>query len=178
MKSVCVGCEKLRNCTTVLGSVHLKGISLKNDKELAKQIQFPLLKEITGHLIVTFLEDVRSLSDILPNLAVIRGRIANLFKDYAFVVYRNAGLRTLGLNALTTVKQGGIKIEFNPFLCYLDRVRWKSLMNHEKYELSIGSNSQDCFDKCSGCQTPSGHGSSGISYCWAEEKKNCQTCKS
>lgn len=181
-KAVCIGCKDLENCTTVHGSVHLKGILLKNKDELAKKLRFPKLREITGHLIVTFLADVKSLSEILPNLSVIRGQVAHLYQDYALVVYLNDELRTLGLNSLTVVKQGGIKIGLNPKLCYLDRVRWESLINHgregEKYELSIGGNSKDCLDEyCVGCRTPAGHGSSGLTYCWGGKKQNCQQRK-
>ena len=181
--SSCMGCEKLRNCTSVFGSVRLKGISFSNrNKHLRKELHFPHLREITGHLIVTFLQDgATSVSDILPNLAVIHGRVEQLFQGYALVVYKNKGLQNLGLNSLTLIKQGGIKIEFNPQLCYLDRIRWQSLMGNgeaKKYELAMKGNLKDCFEKCSeSCNTPSGHGSSGHKYCWGRKKQNCQKCE-
>lgn len=177
----CLGCDKLRNCTSVFGSLHLKGISFsKRNEHLRKELRFPHLREITGHLIVTFLMDGTSLSDILPNLAVIHGRAESLFQGYALVIYQNEGLQNIGLNSLTVIKQGGIKIEFNPKLCYLDRVRWASLMVHNgaAKKLAMNGNSKDCFAKCSeSCHTPSGHGSSGHKYCWGRERKNCQKCE-
>lgn len=142
---------------------------------------FPHLREITGHLIVTFVMDTASLSDILPNLAVIHGRVEDLFQGYALVVYQNEGLQNLGLNSLTMIKQGGIKIEYNPKLCYLNHIRWQSLMGYgeaKKYELAMKGNSKDCFAKCSdSCLTPSGHGSSGLKYCWGKGRKSCQKCR-
>ena len=182
--SSCTGCDRLRECTSVVGSVHLKGISFsESSAHLRRELHFPKLREITGHLIVTFLEDgATSVSDILPNLAVIHGRVENQFLGYALVVYKNKGLQNLGLNSLTLVKQGGIKIEFNPKLCYLDRIRWQALMDNgqaTKYELAMKGNSKDCFPKCSeSCRTPSGQGSSShIKYCWGRNQKNCQKCE-
>lgn len=182
-KASCIGCDALRNCTSVFGSVHLKGIFLNNkrNEHLQKELRFPHLREITGHLIVTFVDDVTSLSDILPNLAVIRGRVEKQFQGYALVVYRNKGLQNLGLNSLTLIKQGGIKIEFNQKLCYLDYIRWQSLRDYgegKKYDLAMNGNSNECFAKCSEfCHTPSGHGSSGHKYCWGRGRKNCQKCE-
>ena len=179
--SRCEGCDELRNCTSVYGSVHLKGISFRKNESLRNEFRFPKLREITGHLIVTFLDDVSSLDDILPNLSVIHGRVEGLFEGYALVVYLNKGLQNLGLNSLTVIKQGGIKIEFNQKLCYLDRVRWQSMMDYgvgKKYELALKGNSKDCFAKCSeSCRTPPGHGSSGYAYCWGGKEKNCQKRK-
>ena len=180
-KASCVGCDRLRDCTSVFGSVHLKGIFLNNkrNEHLQKELRFPHLREITGHLIVTFLDDVTSLSDILPNLAVIHGRVEEQFQGYTLVVYQNSGLQNLGLNSLTVIKQGGIRIEFNQKLCYVDHIRWQSLMGEgKKYELAINGNSNECFAKCSEfCHTPSGHGSSGHKYCWGRERKSCQKCE-
>ena len=178
----CTGCDKLRNCTSVFGSVHIKGISFNDQNEhLRKELRFPHLREITGHLIVTFVYGVPSLSDILPNLAVIHGRVEYLFEGYALVVYHNKGLQHLGLDSLTLIRQGDTRIEFNQKLCYLDRIRWQSLRadsETKKYELVVNGNSKNCFEKCSdSCRTPSGHGSSGYKYCWGRGPKNCQKCK-
>ncbi len=182
-KPWCRGCDELRNCTSVFGSVHLKGISFdKKNEHLREELRFPHLREITGHLIVTFLYGATSLSEILPNLAVIHGQVEDLFQGYALVIYQNEGLQNLGLNSLTVIKQGGIMVQFNPKLCYLNRIRWQSLTDNreaKKYDLAMKGNSKDCFAKCSAdsCKTPRGHGSSGHIYCWGGKKKNCQKCE-
>ncbi|XP_046861497.1 insulin receptor-like [Xenia sp. Carnegie-2017] len=176
----CIGCKKLRRCTSVYGSVHLKKIAISSKNEfLSEQLRFPKLREITGHLIVTFLlQGVYSLSNILPNLAVIRGRLEDLFQGYALVVYQNDALLNLGLDSLTTIQQGGVRIEHNDRLCFLNQVRWKSVMQNgesKKYDLVKKDNSGDCFMTCSHrCHTPSGHGLSGNKYCWGRYRKNCQ----
>lgn len=179
----CIGCKKLRRCTSVYGSVHLKKIAISSKNEfLSEQLRFPKLREITGHLIVTFLlQGVYSLSNILPNLAVIRGRLEDLFQGYALVVYQNDALLNLGLDSLTTIQQGGVRIEHNDRLCFLNQVRWKSVMQNgesKKYDLVKKDNSGDCFMTCSHrCHTPSGHGLSGNKYCWGRYSKNCQKCE-
>ena len=69
------------------------------------------LTEITGYLLVSLVHDERSLKEIFPNLAVIRG--TELFLDYSLVMYENDGLQEINLPSLTTILDGGVRIEKN-----------------------------------------------------------------
>ena len=72
---------------------------------------------------------------MFPNLAVIRGH--QLFSDYALVVYENQQLRDLGLNRLTRIMRGTVRIEKNPNLCYLNTVDWERLTGRKGMVMQV-----------------------------------------
>lgn len=165
----CDGCEKLENCTTLEGSIQVQMVRKASDAVM-KQLQFPKLTEITGHLLVSLMYGRRSLREIFPNLAVIRGR--QVFLDYSLIIYQNDGLEEVNLPSLTTILRGGVRIEKNINLCYVETIRWKSIMRNTKvdeYTLVLNSNNNDCYDRCfqQKCTPPAGHGSLTNQYCWA-----------
>ena len=144
------------------------------------QLRFPKLTEITGYLLVSLVYGERSLREIFPNLAVIRGK--ELFLDYSLVIYENDGLQEINLPSLTTILDGGVRIEKNINLCYVKTIRWESIINSNN-SLALGTNSNDCYDTCFGgkCKSPAGHGRSTRQYCWAPgddaQNADCQSCK-
>ena len=148
--------------------------------EIMSQLRFPKLTEITGYLLVSLVYGERSLKEIFPNLAVIRGK--ELFLDYSLVIYENDGLQEINLPSLTTILDGGVRIEKNINLCYVKTIRWESIMNSNN-SLALGTNNNDCYDTCFGgkCKPPAGHGRSTRQYCWAPGKDaqnaDCQSCK-
>lgn len=165
----CEGCEELENCTTLEGSIQVQMVRKASDAVM-KQLQFPKLTEITGHLLVSLMYGRRSLREIFPNLAVIRGR--QVFLDYSLIIYQNDGLEEVNLPSLTTILRGGVRIEKNINLCYVETIRWKSIMRNTKvdeYTLVLNSNNNDCYDRCfqQKCTPPAGHGSLTNQYCWA-----------
>ncbi|CAH3033119.1 unnamed protein product [Pocillopora meandrina] len=165
----CDGCEELENCTTLEGSIQVQMVRKASDAVM-KQLQFPKLTEITGHLLVSLMYGRRSLREIFPNLAVIRGR--QVFLDYSLIIYQNDGLEEVNLPSLTTILRGGVRIEKNINLCYVETIRWKSIMRNTKvdeYTLVLNSNNNDCYDRCfqQKCTPPAGHGSLTNQYCWA-----------
>lgn len=184
---VCNGCSELKNCTTFHGGIQIQefGIAGSSSKpnDLAKQMHFPKLTEITGHLIVSLLHFAVDLKDVFPNLAVIRG--GKLFLDYSLVIYMNEGLRRINLPSLTVILSGGVRIEKNINLCYAKTIRWKSIMRmnvDDPSALVIAENNNDCYDLCykGKCLPPAGHGASGKEYCWGAGNPydySCQTCK-
>ena len=175
----CQGCKELDNCTTFEGSIQIQ-IVRQASPEVMSQLRFPKLTEITGYLLVSFVYGERSLKEIFPNLAVIRGK--ELFLDYSLVIYQNDGLQEINLPSLTTVLDGGVRIEKNINLCYVKTIRWESIMNSNN-SLALGTNNNDCYDTCFGgkCKPPAGHGRSTRQYCWAPGKDaqnaDCQPCK-
>ena len=178
----CKGCEDLRGCTTFDGSIQVRGGRSQNSSVL-KQLRFPLLTEITGHLLVTFIipENMDNLKDIFPKLAVIRGRPSNLFFAYSLIIYNNKGLRYINLPSLTTILHGSVRIENNIYLCYVDTIRWSSIMKGTSAgeELVIDQKDNGCVEGCfkQRCVAPAGHGASGYEYCWAEGTSSDPACQ-
>jgi len=186
-KDKCDGCKELENCTTYEGSVQIQIVRRANDIVM-KQLRFPKLTEITGHLLVSLVYGERSLKEIFPKLGVIRGR--ELFLGYSLVIYENDGLEEVNLPSLTTILDGGVRIEKNINLCYVKTIRWKSIMRNvteNEYSLVLNSNNNDCYDVCfqatgeqKKCIPPAGHGSSTNQHCWApgnQQNHDCQRCK-
>lgn len=110
---------------------------------------FPDLREITGYLLLYRVFGLRSIGQIFPNLAVIRGQ--QLLFDFSFVVYELMQLQVsvwtifihpfhsftnfsfsffffqsqeIGLKSLTELQRGSVLIEKNPNLCYVDTIDW------------------------------------------------------
>jgi len=186
-KEKCQGCKSLENCTTYEGSIQIQ-IVRQASEHVMNQLRFPKLTEITGHLLVSLVYGQRSLKDIFPNLAVIRGR--EVFLDYSLVIYENDGLREINLPSLTTILDGGVRIEKNINLCYVKTIRWESIMRsnaEDEYSVVLRSNNNDCYDACyqapggqKECTPPAGHGSLRIQRCWApgnSRNPECQSCK-
>ena len=184
----CKLCKELENCTTYEGSIQIQNVRQHVSEEVLRQFHFPKLTEITGYLLVSLVYGTRSLKDIFPNLAVIRGR--EVFLDYSLVVYENDGLEELNLPGLTTILNGGVRIEKNINLCYVNTVRWKSIIKTDADAPVLSSNNNDCYDVCyqppagSGankkCDLPAGHGSSAQQYCWGpgnDTNPECQVRK-
>ena len=186
-KEKCHGCKSLENCTTYEGSIQIQ-IVRRASQEVMNQLRFPKLTEITGHLLVSLVYSQRSLKEIFPNLGVIRGR--EVFLDYSLVIYENDGLKEINLPSLTTILHGGVRIEKNINLCYVETIRWKSIMRsntENEYSVVLSSNNNDCYDACfqapggqKKCIPPAGHGSLTNQHCWAPGKSDdheCQSCK-
>ncbi|XP_077974571.1 insulin-like growth factor 1 receptor isoform X2 [Styela clava] len=114
----------LENCTVVNGFVQI--IFMHNSKESDfEKYTFPKLRVITEYLLVYRVYGLRSLRKMFPNLAVIGGR--RMFYKYGMVIYENPQLQELGLGSLQHIARGGVRIQKNNKLCYLDTVDWKRL---------------------------------------------------
>ncbi|KAK7945212.1 hypothetical protein WMY93_000940 [Mugilogobius chulae] len=79
---------------------------------------------LPAHVSVYGLE---SLSDLFPNLTVIRG--SNLFFNYALVIFEMIQLREIGLHSLMNITRGAVRIEKNPDLCYLSTLDWSKILD-------------------------------------------------
>ena len=124
-------------------------------------MSLPNLTEITDHLLLYRADQVRDLSTLLPKLAVIRGN--KLTGNYALVIYRMKNMLTISLPSLTSIIRGGVRIEKNPQLCYINTVDWASVVMEPpdpttgKKLLDIRENQEVnvCSDTCpSACQNP------------------------
>lgn len=127
--------EKLRGCKVVEGFVHILLFDNFNDTYFMN-ISFPELTEITDYLLVYRVSGLRSLGQIFPNLAVIRGQ--SLFFTYSLVIYEMPSLLDIGLYSLTDITHGLVRIDKNPLLCFIHSVDW-DVITHEKGENFIRS---------------------------------------
>lgn len=138
--------SQLRNCTVIEGFLLITLMNQHNTQEFTQT--FPLLTEVTEFIIIYRVHNLRSLSQIFPNLSIIRG--TTLFEGYALIVYYNPHLEDLGLSKLTTISRGGVRLENNIVLCYVETIAWRRIVNSGA-EIAIENNSKliEC-PKCPG----------------------------
>ncbi|KAG7199419.1 hypothetical protein KM043_014048 [Ampulex compressa] len=155
----------LQTCRVIEGFLQI--VLIENNSEADFQnLSFPKLREITGYFLLYRVNGLKSLSNLFPNLEVIRGDI--LFTDYAFMVYEMQNLQEIALKKLTRISRGGVRIENNAALCYTTTLNWDAIV--VAGENFIKENWNDACPGCSHC--PGG-------YCWTAqhcqriEKPNC-----
>lgn len=71
-----------------------------------ENLTFPKLREITDYLILLRVDGLKSLSQLFPNLALIRGQ--TLVHNYALIVFELDSLENVGLGNLTRISRGGV----------------------------------------------------------------------
>ncbi|PNF35477.1 Insulin-like receptor [Cryptotermes secundus] len=113
--------RRLSGCRVVEGFVQIVLIDHATESSFSN-LTFPELREITHYLLLYRVNGLRSLGKLFPNLTVIRGEM--LFLNYALVVFEMIHLQELGLYSLTDILRGGVRIEKNPLLCFVDTVNW------------------------------------------------------
>ncbi|XP_062122366.1 LOW QUALITY PROTEIN: insulin-like receptor [Drosophila sulfurigaster albostrigata] len=162
--------NSLENCTIVEGFLLITLMNMAN-----YTTSFPLLTEITGYLVFYRMSHLYSLSQLFPNLSVIRGNVR--FESYALVVYSNPDLEDLSLTNLRAITNGGVRIEKNPKLCFVSTVNWDKILplnaTKDAVVLKNNNNELECL-RCPGensiiaqsdapeCR----YGSDNKSYCW------------
>uniref|UniRef100_A0A8C4DQS4 Tyrosine-protein kinase receptor n=1 Tax=Dicentrarchus labrax TaxID=13489 RepID=A0A8C4DQS4_DICLA len=168
--------QTLENCTVIEG--HLKILLMFRTKpEDFRGLSFPKLIVVTDYLLLFRVYGLESLSDLFPNLTVIRGN--NLFFNYALVMFEMLQLREIGLHSLMNITRGAVRIEKNPDLCYLSTLDWSKILDSvEDNYIMANKNDRECGDVCPGaaigkttCQTTTinGHFSE---RCWTQN--HCQ----
>lgn len=89
--------EKLNGCTVIVGSLSIL-LMEKSRPEDFERYSFPDLTEINGYFMVYRVFGLRTLSNLFPNLSVIRGQ--TLFQDFAFVLFELQDLEEVRGNQL------------------------------------------------------------------------------
>lgn len=174
--------HKLDGCEIIEGSLT---ISLMDDVKVddLRNISFPLLREITGSLMLYRANGIKSLSQLFPNLIRIHGH--KLFTNYALVVFENSDLESIDLKNLVSIERGDVRIERNQHLCYVNTINWDLIINSQKkiievvYSIFCVSSefySYFFFKKsnmfpslCPSCPQ-------GIKNCWSRENKQKSDC--
>ncbi|XP_043194328.1 insulin receptor-like isoform X1 [Amphibalanus amphitrite] len=158
--------EELEDCDVIEG--HLKMVLIG---DAAVPVRFPRLKQVTHYVIFYRVQSVQSFSEMFPNLAVIRGH--QLFSDYALVVYENQQLRDLGLIGLTRIMRGTVRIEKNPYLCYLDTIDWERLTGRKGMVIQDNADAQECTSLGRVCMNSCANSTGVGRTCWNQQ--HCQT---
>lgn len=144
-------------------------------------LEFPLLTEITGFLLLYRVNGLKSLLQLFPNLRIIRGN--DLINDYSLIIYEMMHMQVgfaaggicgislrksrdsnkcrhlfwftqeIGLKSLTEISRGAIRVEKNPLLCFVDTIDWSRIaVNAESKEHVFSQNKP--MNECPIC--PSG----------------------
>lgn len=77
-----------------------------------EQYSFPDLVEVTDYLLMYKVSGLNSVGKLLPSLTTLRGD--KLLLGYALVIYQLPHLQELGLNNLTEISRGAVRIVENP----------------------------------------------------------------
>ena len=93
---------QLEGCRVIEGFLHivlmeqtnLTGIEFNN-------FTFPKLREITGYLVLYRVFGLRSIGQLFPNLAVVRGQV--LFFDFALAIYELTQLQVISLSSTESI---------------------------------------------------------------------------
>ena len=150
--------------------------------------QFPVfqdLREITGSVLIFSIHGLTNLGIIFPNLRIIGGQ--SLVMNYALVIYQNPDLRTIGLDKLTVIRNGGVRIKDNAKLCYAESINWDSILVGKLRDVIVenGGTTRNPLDivgnickEYDGCQVEDPNRCQQIGdqlACW--NATTCQTCK-
>uniref|UniRef100_A0A8C5M887 receptor protein-tyrosine kinase n=1 Tax=Leptobrachium leishanense TaxID=445787 RepID=A0A8C5M887_9ANUR len=140
--------KRLEDCVVIEGYLQILLISNTTAEDF-RNLRFPKLVVITDYLLLFRVSGLESLSDLFPNLTVIRGRA--LFYNVALVIFEMTDLKEIGLRNLREISRGSVRIEKNSELCFLSTVDW-SLIHEAYYDNYIVGNKSpnECGDRCPG----------------------------
>lgn len=171
--------QRLENCTIIEG--HLKILLMfKTRSEDFRGLSFPKLQVVTDYVLLFRVYGLETLSDLFPNLTVIRGN--NLFFNYALVIYEMRDLKEMGLYSLMNITRGSVRIEENSDLCYLSTLDWSKILDSVEDNFIVGNKDErECGDLCPGtaegrtiCPQTTINGRYKA-RCWSQ--KHCQRSK-
>uniref|UniRef100_A0A671YAM2 Receptor protein-tyrosine kinase n=1 Tax=Sparus aurata TaxID=8175 RepID=A0A671YAM2_SPAAU len=138
------------NCSVVLENLEITYSLEHQDLSFLQSIQ-----EVGGYVLIA-MNEVATIP--LDNLKLIRGQ--NLYEgQFALLVMSNynrnhssptvnytSGLRQLQLSSLNEILKGGVKMTYNPLLCYVETIQWWDILDRT---------SQKCDPGCTSCNTTS-----------------------
>ncbi|XP_060116030.1 insulin-like growth factor 1 receptor [Heteronotia binoei] len=161
--------KQLEDCTVIEGFLRILLIPQVED---FNSYRFPKLTVITDYLLLFRVAGLETLSDLFPNLTVIRGK--NLFYNYALVIFEMTNLKDIGLYNLRNITRGAIRIEKNSDLCYLSTVDWSLILDAASNNYIVGNKSpKECGDLCPG--TAEGNSRCKTTYINDEHSPRCWT---
>ncbi|XP_064607698.1 insulin-like peptide receptor isoform X2 [Liolophura sinensis] len=140
--------SKLKNCSVIEGKLSILLMHNVSAAELEK-LSFPKLVEITDYLLLFRVQNLKTLRNLFPNLAVIRGQ--NLMYTYSLVAFEMPHLEEIGLVNLTLMERGAVRLEKNPNLCFTQTVDWTRIAKSAKpddHYIRENKNVRDCLQFC------------------------------
>ncbi|XP_077988842.1 insulin-like peptide receptor [Glandiceps talaboti] len=139
--------DQLENCTVIEGNLKIILIDFATSSEY-EDLSFPGLVEITGYFLMFRVKGLLTFKHIFPNLAVIRGQ--QLFFNYALVAFEMQDMKEIGLHGLVTIQRGGVRIEKNSNLCYMDTINFQVLVGGTQTENFMRDNKEQsqCPNVC------------------------------
>ena len=103
-------------------------------------------------------------------------------QDSALIIYQNPDLKDVGLVRLTHILNGGVRIQYNPALCYVRNmvsIDWTKIVNEQNLQNIIIEGNQhenQCPRLCpKTCAKAPGGRSEKQKLCWND--KSCQIRK-
>ncbi|XP_069790067.1 receptor tyrosine-protein kinase erbB-4-like isoform X2 [Narcine bancroftii] len=157
--------KNFENCEVVMGNLEITNLDRNRDLSFLRSI-----REVTGYILAA-LNQFEYLP--LENLRIIRG--TKLYEErYALTILLNYkkdgafGLRQLGLQNLTEILNGGIYIDQNNFLCYINTIDWQDIVRDPRSAdiIIVPTNNTATCGKC--------HKSCN-GRCWGPSENQCQT---
>jgi hypothetical protein len=155
--------EHLRGCTVIEGNLVIS-LGIMDPTVPAGRagavpdlnVTFPELREITDYLMIYGSKSTPRLTNLFPNLTVIRGNkllgvrrrllaasrnrsLTSSFcpQNYALIIYKNPDLEEIGLTGLTKILLGGVSITKNSKLCYANTIDWNKMTSPEFHEYNV-----------------------------------------
>ena len=140
---------KYENCSVVEGSISIT--SAVYEMTGFGNYSLPNLVEVTDFVLLYRADEIDSLESLFPKLSVIRGH--KLVQFYALAIYQMKNMVRVGLPSLTHIMNGGVRIEKNPLLCYVDTIDWTKIVVQENdknshIEIIDNQSPNNCLDKC------------------------------
>lgn len=116
---------KVQGCKYIDGSLTLSW--LKDVDEFSiRNFSFPDLIEIRGFLKMHHIDNLLSVGDLFPNLAVIHGQ--ELSNKYALQIASCPRLEIVGLSSLRLIGNGSIQVtDNNRNMCFADTIDWAAI---------------------------------------------------
>ncbi|PAV79383.1 hypothetical protein WR25_20620 isoform B [Diploscapter pachys] len=162
-----------KGCKRIYGNIEITHVETKNNDSLDWSI-FDDIEEVKGSVII-FNTDLQNVS--FKNLRIIWGE-QNACNHSVFISTNN-NLKFVSMPKLRVINKKPIYIVKNPYMCYLNKIKWQELIDDDTSRLYLENNSEKCSDKKSfacdaSCPSTSIGNSSKMQHCWFRGAKHCQ----
>lgn len=112
----------LENCKVIFGYLRISDMNFESE-DFEK---FPELIQVSDYVLIDNVKNLTSLSNLFPNLTTIEGEVT--YRGSSLVITANQNLTSVGLKSLTQIRNGNVKIENNPELCFVETVDWAAII--------------------------------------------------
>lgn len=142
----------LTNCSVVEGNLILifPDVLLEDNPDYTSEEinnrSFPLLREVTGFVLIVKIKFAKSLQKLFPNLTVIRGR--HLFGNYALTIYDCEYLEDINLNNLLKISRGSVRVGgYTVRLCLPRKIDFSRILSNGRFivEKEVSLQATNCI---------------------------------